>query len=225
MRARLPYRLTNWRTRAMNYWHWESEETLARNVCGPNQTWETIDASRDSIVWSIQPQAKDVCLDIGCGVGRVEKHLAPLVKEIHGVDFSQPMLAAARNRLNGFTNVTFHHNDGESLAMFDDGTFDLAWAELVFHHVPIEVTEGYLNEIARVLKPDGRFICQLPLRSFYRQHSRGVCGWLTSDEAQQLMKQYFGSVEVSDNGRHILALGRLPKATRSRRTSNKSIAA
>ena len=207
----------------MHYWNWEREEMVASNVCGPHQTWETIDACRDSIVWSIEPRATDVCLDVGCGVGRVEKYLAPVVKEIHGVDFSQAMLAAARKRLNGCANVTLHHNDGENLAMFGNETFDLAWAELVFHHVPIEVTEGYLGEIARVLKPEGRFICQLPLRSFYRQHSRAVCGWLRTDEADHLMKKYFGRVEVSDNGRHIVAQGRLPKIVPAR-MSRESIA-
>jgi ubiquinone/menaquinone biosynthesis C-methylase UbiE len=196
----------------MKYWEWESEAeaTLVRNVCGPNQTLATIDDRSDSIVWLLKPTSEDVCLDLGCAVGRVEKHLAPLVKEIHGVDFSGSMLAVARRRLRDMSNVSFHQNDGETLSMFDAEMFDLAWAELIFHHVPIEVTEGYLKEVARVLKPGGRFICQLPLSSFYRTYSRGVCGWLTTDDAERLMKSYFGEVTVSDDGRHILARGRMP---------------
>ena len=212
IRARFPYRVKNWRSRAMKYWQWESnvEETLARNVCGPNQTLATIDDRSDSIVWLLEPGREDVCLDVGCAVGRVEKHLAPLVKEVHGVDFSKAMLEIARRRLNGMSNVQFHQNDGETLSIFPSRMFDLIWAELIFHHVPIEVTTGYFAEIARVLKPSGRFICQLPLASFYRTYSRGVCGWLSRDEAERLMKRYFGEVTISDDGRHILAIGRSP---------------
>ena len=221
IRARLPYRVKNWRTKALKYWQWESdtEEVLANHVCGPNQTLSSIDDRRDSIVWALEPTTDDVCLDIGCAVGRVEKHLAPLVKEVHAVDFSKAMLSLAQARLNEFPNVRLYQNDGESLPMFADEMFDLAWAELIFHHVPIEITEGYLKEIARVLKPEGRFICQLPLSSFYRLYSRGVCGWLTTQEAERLMKRHFGEVAVSDDGRHILARGRLPIRTRAQKSA------
>jgi len=196
----------------MTYWPFDSdrEETLLKNVCGPDQTAEMIDARGDSIVWALNPRIDDVCLDVGCGVGRVEKHLSSVVKEVHGVDFSNPMLSVARKRLSGCDNVFVYQNDGESLSLFADKVFDLAWAELLFHHVPIEITKGYLAEIARVLKPTGRFVCQLPLRSFYRFHRRAVCGWLTVPEAERLMKRHFQEVELSDDGRHILAFGRLP---------------
>lgn len=212
VRARLPYRMKNWRTRSLKYWQFEcdAEGTLLKNVCGPDQTSEMIDLRGDSIVWTLKPQIEDVCLDVGCGVGRVEKHLAPLVKEVHGVDFSNTMLALAQKRLAACENVSLYRNDGESLSMFGDEVFDLAWAELIFHHVPIEITKGYLAEIARVLKPTGRFVCQLPLQSFYRLHSRSICGWLTIAEADRLMKLHFQDVEVFDDGRHILAFGRLP---------------
>lgn len=212
VRARLPYRVKNWRKRTSKYWQFEcdTEETVLNNVCGPDQTSEMIELRGDSIVWSLNPQNNDVCLDIGCGVGRVEKHLAPLVKEVHGVDFSTSMLSLARKRVHGYSNVWFYQNDGERLQMFPDKMFDLVWAELLFHHVPIEITQGYLGEIARVLKPSGRFACQLPLRSFYKLHHRAVCGWLTVPEAERLMKRYFSEVELSDDGRHILAFGRVP---------------
>jgi glycosyltransferase involved in cell wall biosynthesis/SAM-dependent methyltransferase len=208
VRARLPYRLGNWKARAMNYWQWEnrSEEAILRNTCGPSATLNSIEEGTASIVWLAEPGADDVCLDLGCGIGRTEKHLAPLVKEIHAVDFSATMLGMARRRLAGCSNVQFYQNDGESLAMFRSSMFDLAWAELVFHHIPIEITDKYLGEIARVLKPGGRFVCQLPLKDFYKLHSRDVCGWLTLEEAKQLMDRYFRGVRVNSDGRHIVGL-------------------
>jgi glycosyltransferase involved in cell wall biosynthesis/SAM-dependent methyltransferase len=208
IRARLPYRAENWKARAMDYWQWEnrSEEAILRNTCGPSATLNSIETGTASIVWLAEPKADDVCLDLGCGIGRTEKHLAPLVKEIHAVDFSATMLETARRRLAGCSNVQFYQNDGESLGMFRSAMFDLAWAELLFHHVPIEITDKYLREIARVLKSGGRFVCQLPLKDFYKLHSRDVCGWLTLEEAKQLMDRYFGRVQVSSDGRHIVGL-------------------
>ena len=208
IRARLPYRVGNWKARAMTYWQWEDgrEETILTNTCGPSATLESIETGTSSIVWLSEPKADDVCLDLGCGIGRTEKHLAPLVKEIHAVDFSATMLEMARRRLAGYSNVQFYQNDGESLGMFRSSMFDLAWAELVFHHVPIEITDKYLREIARVLKPGGRFVCQLPLKDFYKLHSRDVCGWLTLEEGKQLMERYFGQVQISSDGRHLVAL-------------------
>lgn len=208
VRARLPYRLGNWKARAMNYWQWENpiEEAILRNTCGPSATLNSIEKGTASIVWLAEPGADDVCLDLGCGIGRTEKHLAPLVKEIHAVDFSVTMLGMARTRLAGCSNVQFYQNDGESLSMFRSSMFDLAWAELVFHHIPIEITDKYLREIVRVLKPGGRFVCQLPLKDFYKLHSRDVCGWLTLDEAKQLMNRYFVNVQVNSDGRHVVSV-------------------
>ena len=208
IRARLPYRAGNWKARAMSYWQWEDgrEEAILRNTCGPSATLNSIETGTASIVWVTEPKADDVCLDLGCGIGRTEKHLAPMVKEIHAVDFSATMLETARKRLAGCSNVQFYQNDGESLGMFRSAMFDLAWAELVFHHVPVEITDKYLREIARVLKPGGRFVCQLPLKDFYKLHSRDVCGWLTLAEARQLMDRYFDEVQVNSDGRHIVGL-------------------
>ncbi len=208
IRARLPYRAGNWKARAMSYWQWEDgrEEAILRNTCGPSATLNSIETGTASIVWLTEPKAHDVCLDLGCGIGRTEKHLAPLVREIHAVDFSATMLETARKRLAGCSNVQFYQNDGESLGMFRSAMFDLAWAELVFHHVPVEITDKYLREIARVLKPGGRFVCQLPLKDFYKLHSRDVCGWLTLAEARQLMDRYFDEVQVNSDGRHIVGL-------------------
>lgn len=211
----------------MSYWQWEDgrEEIILKNVCGPSDSLEAIENRKDSIVWLADPQPSDVCLDLGCGIGRVEKHLAHLVREIHGVDFSAAMLARARQRLVGYTNVHFYQNDGETLSMFDGDMFDLVWAELVFHHVPIEITDKYLSEVDRVIKPGGRFICQLPLKDFYNLHRRDICGWVTCEEAARLLRTYFDRVEITTDGRHILALanGRQSQQRREPGRSQKEI--
>jgi ubiquinone/menaquinone biosynthesis C-methylase UbiE len=205
LRARLPYRLAHWQSRAMRYWQWNNSENIARNICGPSATLESLEERRDSIVWLLEPQRTDVCLDLGCGIGRVEKFIAPQVKEVHAVDFSATMLEIARKRLQSVPNVFFYQNDGATLPFFSQARFDLAWVELVFHHVPIEITTQYLKEISRVLKPSGRFICQLPRKEFYEQQSRDICGWMTLEEARRLVQPLFSNVDLWQDSRHIFA--------------------
>ena len=49
----------------------------------------------------------------------------------------------------------FAHFDGRTIP-FDDGTFDVALASCVFHHIPHDEHVALLAEIRRVLTPGGR---------------------------------------------------------------------
>ena len=51
--------------------------------------------------------ASDVVLEIGCGVGRVGKHLAGRCRRWIGADVSPNMLKFAAERLRDFSNVEF----------------------------------------------------------------------------------------------------------------------
>lgn len=46
---------------------------------------------------------------------------------------------------------------GNGLAALPSGWFDVAHAHSVFSHTPLDVIEGYLADLSRVLKPDGFF--------------------------------------------------------------------
>ena len=52
-----------------------------------------------------------VVLDIGCGIGRHEKILAPYCKEVHGIDVSKRMIKLASERVKG-RNVFFYKTNG-----------------------------------------------------------------------------------------------------------------
>ena len=58
----------------------------------------------------------DVVLEIGCGVGRVGKHLAPRCARWIGCDVSPNMLKFAAERLRDFQNVEFIELAGNDLA-------------------------------------------------------------------------------------------------------------
>lgn len=108
----------------------------------------------------IEPNS--IVLDIGCGIGRVEKFLAPYCKEIYGVDVSKRMIAFAKKRLKGISNVFCFKNNGNSLALFPDEKFDFVFSVLTLQHLPKEDVYLYAKETYRTLKPKGRAYFQLP---------------------------------------------------------------
>ena len=108
------------------------------------------------------PGARKV-LNIGCGIGRVEKHLAPHVAELWGVDISGEMIAQAKHRLAEFSNVHLRELElGEFLSTFSAGSFDLVFSLLVLQHMDREDAFLYLQDAHRVLRPGGTLFVQFP---------------------------------------------------------------
>lgn len=95
-------------------------------------------------------------LEIGCGLARVGRELAPHVGEWHGADISSGMLGRARERLKGLSNVHLHELSEVTLGQFADASFDFVYATTVFMHLDKEDLYQYVLESFRVLKPGGR---------------------------------------------------------------------
>ena len=106
-------------------------------------------------------------LEIGCGTGAVTLPLAEAVGE-HGrvlaVDISQPMLDAARQRIDesGTHNVKLMLGDAQVMA-FEQAAFDVATSRMgvMFFADPVAA----FRNIGGALKPGGRlvFACWAPL--------------------------------------------------------------
>ncbi len=97
-------------------------------------------------------------LEIGCGIGRMSRHLAPLFREVVGIDVSGEMIRQAQSRLSGIPNLHFQETSGIDLALFPDESFDVVFCAYVFQHVPsAEAIEANLREAFRVLRPRGVF--------------------------------------------------------------------
>lgn len=92
-------------------------------------------------------------LDSGTGAGALAFALAPLVREVVGVDLVPELLEQARKRSAGFTNVTFVEGDATKLP-FELAEFDLACSMRTLHH--IARPELAVAELARVTRRGGR---------------------------------------------------------------------
>jgi SAM-dependent methyltransferase len=100
-------------------------------------------------------QPTDAVLDLGCGIGRVTRYVAPLCREIWAVDASETMLDMARERLAGLPNVRFVLGDGTSLPGVPSEGIDVVYSFLTLQHVEREHAFLLLREVRRVLRPGG----------------------------------------------------------------------
>lgn len=96
----------------------------------------------------------DRLLDVGCGTG----FLIDLLKsqkdaEYYGLDLSPEMIRVARSKLDDSVHLT----EGSANRLpYPDGTFDVVCCVQSFHHYPYP--EQAMEEVYRVLKPDGLYI-------------------------------------------------------------------
>lgn len=113
------------------------------------------------IILPVMPK-NPIALDLGCGMGRIEKYLAQYCNELYAVDVSDEMLKRAKKRLDGIDNVYLSRVDGTSLKEFPDKKFDFIFSLLVLQHMEKEDAYLYLEEIYRVLKKRGTALIQFP---------------------------------------------------------------
>jgi ubiquinone/menaquinone biosynthesis C-methylase UbiE len=95
-------------------------------------------------------------LEIGCGVARVGRELAPHCEEWHGTDISGNIIAHARKRTEDIPNIFLHELPENSLSIFPDNRFDAVYCTIVFMHIDKPDMFKYIRETYRVLKPGGR---------------------------------------------------------------------
>lgn len=95
--------------------------------------------------------------DIGCGTGiflKVAKEKYPRATFI-GLDPDEKALAIAERRLaKAKLGVELKLAFAESLVL-PDGSIDVCFSTLAFHHMPDEIKQKAVREIHRILKPGG----------------------------------------------------------------------
>jgi SAM-dependent methyltransferase len=90
-------------------------------------------------------------LDLGCGIGLVDRHLQDHVAELTGIDVSEKSLDIARKRA---PRAHFNHFDGTNFP-FADERFDLVFVIGVLLIVPPTKRSALISEMMRVLRTGG----------------------------------------------------------------------
>lgn len=173
----------------------------------------------------------DKVLEIGCGVARIGRELAPSCGEWHGVDISGNMIAHAKQRTEGMPNVHLHELPDNSLSIFPDDSFDCVYSSIVFMHLDKPDMFAYIREANRVLKPGGRayfdtynILAPEAWQEFLKivdsfasgERPGHVSQFSNPPEIEKFMKEAgFENIEISDLSLQlVVALGRKSRSNR-----------
>lgn len=122
----------------------------------------------------------DRLLDFGCGWGRVIRFFLKDVEpdNLWGVDVKDEAVSACRE-----TNrwCRFHRVDRLPPSEFSSESFDLVFAFSVYSHLSEEAHERWLDEFARILRPEGVLLLTTFPRDLIEQFTR--FDWNKSDTA------------------------------------------
>ncbi|HEV2223071.1 MAG TPA: class I SAM-dependent methyltransferase [Candidatus Sulfotelmatobacter sp.] len=111
------------------------------------------------------PESSDTVVEIGCGVGRLTRVIAPEVGRVMALDISEKMLAIARQA--NLPNVDFRVAQGFALPGIPDRSVNLSLGYCVFQHLPsLTALKSYLSEMHRVTKPGGTIAFTLTPRNW-----------------------------------------------------------
>ena len=113
-----------------------------------------MNASKNTIVEELGIVTGSKVLDVGCGPGYFEMLLGDTGAEIHAIDYSEGMVARARDNISkrGFS-ADVRQMDAQKLD-FPDGTFDAVLSRDVLWSLPDP--EAAYREILRVMKPGAK---------------------------------------------------------------------
>lgn len=115
------------------------------------------------VVRTLEPARGHRLLDVGCGNGLMAPVLAPLCRELVGVEPVAALVAQARAHAAGVANARFVEGDSRALPVETAG-FDRVLCYGVLQHLEeAAAVEETVAEIARVLADTGRvFIGAIP---------------------------------------------------------------
>jgi SAM-dependent methyltransferase len=131
----------------------------------------------------------ETVLDVGCGTGTLALAAAERVGSsgrVIGVDPAAQLIARARKKAARLRlNPEFYETGIETLPL-PDGSIDAALGTFMLHHVPSELVRRGLAEVARVLKPGGRFLL---IEFEHDAHGHGHAGALGIQEIPDRLRE------------------------------------
>lgn len=141
-------------------------------------------------------------LDLACGDGYGSFIIAENAKYVLGIDISQETIDSASKKYIK-ENLTFQQGSADQIPI-KDGQFDVVISFETVEHLPSLVQKKFLQEIRRVLRPDGILIMSTPDKKLYSD-ARNYCNKFHikefyRDEFEQFLKQFFSQIAILEQG-------------------------
>lgn len=137
-----------------------SMEAILRGVDNEQEFWKRGEEDASRLLKFVNRES--IVLDVGCGIGRVMKFIAPYCKEIHGVDTSALILRRAKKELKGLKNCFFYRTDFKRFDICCADSFDLIYSFFTLQHMEKEDAYLCLMRMRNLLKPGGIVYMQFP---------------------------------------------------------------
>lgn len=128
-----------------------------------------------------------VVLDIASGSGYGTASLATTAQKVFGVDVSEDAIAYAKENYGG-KNIEYIKGDGIKIPLADDSVDVVVSFETIEH---IENYEVFMQEVKRVLKPEGLFLLSTPNDVEFAEGNHFHIHEFAYDELKTLVARYF----------------------------------
>ena len=172
---------------------------MMRTATGPGQTRTLIlDEPHLQLLGDVRGKR---ILDAGCGEGRFARMLAARGAHVSAIDLSPRMIELAQvEETKTLLGIEYTEMSMTDLASLADESFDVAVAYLSI--LDVQDFEAALGEIARVLKPAGRFVfstvhpCFYPPDSSWEPRVPGTFPVFNKDKLYRKVDNYFPAREI-----------------------------
>ena len=148
--------------------------------------------------------ASDRVLDVGCGLGGTARHLAQTYGcRVDGIDLTQEYVDAG-NQMTQWVGLSDRVTieQGSALELpYDSNTFDVVWTE----HAQMNIADKglFYSEIARVLKPGGRFLFHDIFRGTADDEPVYPAPWAEEASLSALATEEQAKDAIEDAGMHV----------------------
>lgn len=134
-------------------------------------------------------------IDIACGEGYGADKLAETASKVTGIDIENKTIEHAKNKYKK-NNLSFIVGSVDKIEMPNE-SIDLIISFETIEHVKLQSQKMFLQEVIRVLKPNGYFIVSTPEKDIYGEGNNEFhLREMNKPGFLKLLKPYFISIEL-----------------------------
>lgn len=138
----------------------------------------------------------DTVVEVGCGIGRLLKWVAPHCRRVIGLDVSTEMLKLARQWLKAIPNVELRKIPLSLKLPLKTGSADFMIFYHVSEHLEREDTFALLREIRRCLRRSGSALVQFSVLS-HLDNQKAFKKWVGVKDDESVRSRFYSEEEIS----------------------------